>query len=196
MFIDLTVAVDMNDPIITKASKNNDSYMSRGHIGTHLDVYSGQEFPPAQYCVRRGVLIQIGDLESEIGVECLEGKDLQEGDFVIFYTGHLSRHTYATPEYYKTQPKFSWELVEHVSNRNFAFIGLDFPGMRSGEEHNTADRIVGSRGVYVIENLANIDLLNATTEKDDFELITGWTGFTGVSGLSCRVVARLQSPVA
>ena len=192
MYIDLTLSIDIQDPIIAKASADPDSYMSRGHIGTHLDVYGGQAFPPPHYCMRRGLLIDARDAGEEIGLAILAGRELQAGDFLIFHTGHLARHVYGSRPYYQTQPKFSWDLVEHLAERDTGFIGLDFPGMRSGPEHNTADRIVGSRGGYVIENLANVDRLHAEAGDRTFLVCTGWTGFQGSTGLSCRVVAHLD----
>lgn len=65
MYIDLTLSIDIQDPIIAKASADPDSYMSRGHIGTHLDVYGGQAFPPARYCMRRGLLIDAREAEKK-----------------------------------------------------------------------------------------------------------------------------------
>jgi hypothetical protein len=73
--------------------------MSRGHIGTHLDVYNGQANPPADYCERRGVLIDVSRVGgADIGEEVLEGRELREGDFVIFHTGQLQKFVYGTQD--------------------------------------------------------------------------------------------------
>jgi kynurenine formamidase len=38
MFLDLTLAIEMHDPVVGKANQDQNSFMSQGHIGTHLDV--------------------------------------------------------------------------------------------------------------------------------------------------------------
>jgi kynurenine formamidase len=192
MFIDLTLTVDVNDPIIAKASNQSDSWMSRGHIGTHLDVYPGQELPPVDYVARRGLVVDVTGLNgADIDIATLDKLVVKDGDFLIFHTGHLQKHVYGSPGYFKEQPKFTWELVEHVAASNVAFIGLDFPGMRPGEEHGKGDRIVGLQGGYVIENLTNVEKLYGAAGDRPFRVLTGWTGFKGASGLSCRVVAEV-----
>jgi kynurenine formamidase len=193
VLIDLTLSVDINDPVINKASNDQNSYMSRGHIGTHLDVYVPQPVPPVEYCERRGVLIDASAVShAEIGVEVLEGHELREGDFLIIYAGWLEKHVYGSRDYFKDHPQFTWDLVNHLATRKLAFIGIDFAGMRRGDEHSPADRIIGEAGAYVIENMKSVDQLLDASKGRGIRMLTGWTGFKGSSGLSCRVVADVQ----
>jgi len=191
MYIDLTLSVDMDDPVIRSAKSDpKKPWMSQGHIGTHLDVCPGQEPPPVEFCSRRGMLVDVlGIKTNEIGVEALRGRDIREGDFIIFYTGHLLEFSYGSPEYYKEQPRMSWELVDHLARSNLSLLGLDFPGLRPGDEHGRADMRCAKYGKYIIENLNNVDQLREAVGDNAFQVITGWTGFKGATGLSCRVTA-------
>ncbi len=107
MLIDLTLSVDINDPVIQRASSDK-GYMSKGHIGTHLDVYVPQPIPPVEYCERNGVLIDASavDNNDEIGVELLAGRTLQNTDFLIVYSGWLERHVYGPNDDDREHPGF------------------------------------------------------------------------------------------
>jgi hypothetical protein len=39
MLLDLTLAIGVHDSVVGKANQNQNSFMSRGHIGSHLDVH-------------------------------------------------------------------------------------------------------------------------------------------------------------
>jgi kynurenine formamidase len=190
MFIDLTLSIDIDDSVISKASKDPNSYMSRGHIGTHLDVYDGQANPPAEYCERRAFLIDASKgANADIGQEVLRGQELHEGDFVIFYTGQLQKFVYGTKDYFKDHPQLTWDFINYLADQKLSFVGLDFAGLRRGEEHGPADAIFADHGSYVIENLDKVDQLREAAAGRPFRILTGWTGFKGATGLSCRVIA-------
>ena len=195
MFVNLTLEVDLSDPIVKKAKDDPKNWwMSQGHIGTHLDVCPGQEPPPIEFCRLRGVLIDVaGAGQGEIGVEVLDGRQIARGDFVVFHTGHLSRHHYGSSEYYASQPAMSWELVDRLAKSEVSLFGLDFPGMRARAEHGKADMMCAAGGKYVIENLDNVEKLHAAAVGGrPFQVFTGWTGFKGATGLSCRVTALVE----
>lgn len=193
MYIDMTLSIDIDDPVIGKASKDPSSYMSRGHIGTHLDVYNGQAIPPADLCMTRGVVIDVSQVSGmDIGQEVLEGYNLHEVDFVIFYTGQLQKFVYGTKDYFNDHPQLTWDFINYLADQKLAFIGLDFAGLRRGEEHGPADAIFADHGSYVIENLDNVDQLVKAAGTEPFTVLTGWTGFKGASGLSCRVIAAVD----
>jgi kynurenine formamidase len=196
MFLDLTLAIDMNDPVVGKANQDQNSFMSQGHIGTHLDVYEGQGRPPAEYAVRRGIIVKVGEVgETEITEKVLEGYDVREGDFVIFHTGYLSKYSYGTRDYFRGHPQMSWDFVETLAKMNLGFIGLDFAGLRRGDEHGPADVLVGRHGGFIVENMNRIGELYEAVGKNEFKMHTGWTGLLGFSGLSCRVVAEIPDTV-
>ena len=194
MFVNLTLEVDLDDPIVKQAKDDPKNwYMSQGHIGTHLDVCPGQEPPPVEFCSRRGVLIDVRETGyKEIGVNVIESCDIVEGDFVVFYTGHLKVHEYGSPDYFNQQPRMTWELVDRLANSPVSLFGLDFPGMRARAEHGRAAMMCARGGKYVIENLDNVDRLHSLTGARPFRIFTGWTGFKGATGLSCRVTALVD----
>lgn len=192
MYIDLTLTIDIDDPVIGKASRDPDSYMSRGHIGTHLDVYGAQTPPPAHFCDTRGIVIDASRANgAPIEQDVLDGYDLTDCEFIIFYTGQLQKFVYGTRDYYQDHPQLSWDFVHALAARRFKFVGLDFAGMRRGQEHSAADAVCADQGVYVIENLGNVDQLLDAAGKRPFSVLTGWTGFKGATGLSCRVIANV-----
>ncbi|MFM0738031.1 cyclase family protein [Paraburkholderia xenovorans] len=193
MYIDLTLSIDQNDPVIGKASKDPNSYMSQGHIGTHLDVNFGHALPPAEYCRRRGWIVDVsGVSHAEIDESVLSGIDWSEGDFIMFHTGRTAEYRYGSPEYFKEHPQLNWTSIHSIAKRKPAFIGLDFAGLRRGPEHNQADSVCAEHGTYVIENLARLGELVERAGARPFEVVTGWTGLVGATGLSCRVTAIVK----
>lgn len=193
MYIDLTLAIDGQDPVIGKASKDPNSYMSQGHIGTHLDVNFGHDRPPAGHRRRRGWVVDAsGASHEEIDASILHSIDWSEGDFIMLHTGRTTEFRYGSPAYFKDHPQLNWASIRSIAKRKPAFIGLDFPGLRRGPEHNQADAVCAEHGTYVIENLARLGDLVKHAGTRPFEVVTGWTGFLGATGLSCRVTAIID----
>ncbi|WP_170929039.1 cyclase family protein [Mycobacterium paraense] len=194
MLLDLTLAIDMNDPIIGKASTDQNSFMSNGHIGTHLDTYL-QTPIPSEFHHRRGVVVDATsyvESDSEIEVAVLRGRLIRPGDFVIFYTGAVEQAGYGTKAYFTDHPQLSWELINLLVQKKVSFIGLDAAGVRRPGEHRVADQMAEEHGTYIIENINNVGELLRIAGNEDFTIFTGWTGFRGYSGLQCRVIADLQ----
>ncbi len=195
MFIDLTLIIDESDPIITKAKNDPERwYMSQGHIGTHMDVPPGIEPPPAEYTLLRGILIDVESIKkNEIGIEVLQRTRIGKGDAIVFHTGHIREFSYGTSDYFAEQPRLSWDLIKVLAENDVSLIALDFPGLRPGLEHAEADMLCGQNGKYIIENLTNVDRLrDAVRPSKPFSVLSGWTGFKGATGLSCRVTAKID----
>ncbi|RKP57807.1 cyclase family protein [Pararobbsia silviterrae] len=191
MLHDLTLSIDMHDPVVGKANMDQHSFMSAGHIGTHLDTYLQTPIPP-EFCVRNGKVYDATAFGSaDVDLSVLDGQPVEAGDFAIFHTGFLEKHPYGTREYFKDHPQLSWALIDHLIQRGVSFIGIDAAGVRRGDEHGVADRRAEEGGVYIIENLANIGGLARAAQAGSFRVFTGWTGLRGFSGLSCRVIADL-----
>ncbi|WP_144141097.1 cyclase family protein [Paraburkholderia sp. BCC1884] len=189
MLHDLTLSIDMNDPVVGKANMDQHSFMSAGHIGTHLDTYLQSTIPP-EFCVRKGKVYDATAFAGrDVDLSVLDRQPPEAGDFAIFHTGFLEKYSYGTREYFKDHPQLSWELIDHLIEKGVSFIGIDAAGVRRGDEHGVADRRAEEGGVYIIENLANIGRLAHSAKEGDFKVFTGWTGLRGFSGLSCRVIA-------
>lgn len=70
-------------------------------------------------------------------------------------------------------------------------IGIDFAGIRKPAEHHRADQYCADHGVFVIENLANLETLLAAAKGQTFIVHTYPVNYEGLTGLPCRVVAEI-----
>ena len=70
-------------------------------------------------------------------------------------------------------------------------IGIDFPGIRKPAEHVKADQYCADYGIFVVENLANLDILLAAVHDKPFLVHTYPVNYEGLTGLPCRVVAEV-----
>ena len=188
MFIDLSLPdksfllqrdLDMSD--------RNQAVMRQGHYGTHLDRYLGTAIP-LEYTVSRGILFDISahSRDGAVTADTLPINLLQEGDFVLFRCGALLRHAYASPEYFAERIEIAWDLIDALCSLGVRFIGIDSHGLRMGKEHGEVDKRCEASGVYVIENIANTEIL---PPEKAFTAYTSWYDLGG-SGLPCRVIAE------
>ena len=86
----------------------------------------------------------------------------------------------------------SWALLEKIVGRGVRMIGVDRSGVRNGAEHPKADTYCSEHGVFVVENLINLDKLRAEAGDRDFVVhLYPWNvkDFTGVPS---RVIAELN----
>ena len=161
-----------------------------GHVGTHFDVMD-QEFS-FQYIITQGKVIDISHIQTgEVKVKDLDLSNVQENDFVMFYSGILKKHGYATPEYFATYTELSDELIDYLIDKKVSFIGVDMAGVKNQKGHERIDHYCAAKGVFIIENLDNLDLLLQEAQNGSFIVYTfpvNWHGFTG---LPCRVVAEI-----
>lgn len=193
MKIDLTVAITeevrklMED--MTAAAKIP-PYVQFGHLGTHFDVMD-KKFP-LENTERRGIVFDVSHVkEREIEAGDINMDTITEHDFVMFYTGCLKENKFGTTAYLKTHLELSNSLITDLLNKKISMIGIDFPGIRKPAEHPQADQYCADHGVFVIENLANLDVLVAATKDRPFLVHTYPVNYEGLTGLPCRVVAEI-----
>ena len=74
--------------------------------------------------------------------------------------------------------------------KGVSIIGLDFAGVRRTPEHIPTDQYCADRGVFVVENLRNLEKVLAA--GGDFTAHTYPLHCTGMTGLTCRVVAEIK----
>ncbi|GBG56919.1 cyclase [Sporomusaceae bacterium FL31] len=161
-----------------------------GHIGTHFDVMD-KKFP-LENTERRGILFDVSHVkEREIEADDINIDKITDHDFVMFYTGCLKENKFGTPEYLQTHLELSNALITELLNKKVSMIGIDFPGIRKPAEHPQADQYCADHGVFVIENLANLDELLATAKEQPFLVHTYPVNYEGLTGLPCRVVAEV-----
>lgn len=112
--------------------------------------------------------------------------------FTVFYTGFIDKVGYGNKLYFTEHPQLSNELIERLLDKHISMIGVDFAGVRRGKEHVPTDQSCAEHGVFVIGNLCNLRKLPASK---DFIIYTFPMNYAEMTGLPCRVVAELDSPV-
>lgn len=184
MLIDLTMKLE---PEIIGFDDKEKAKRLFGHWGTHFDVMN-QAFP-LEYTERKGIVFDVREIaEREIGAAdiCLE--KVEKDMFVAFCSGFSARERYGGAQYFARHPQLSRELIEQLVDKGVSIIGVDFAGVRRGAEHVPADQYCADRGVFVVENLCCLDAL---LSADAFTVCTYPLNAQGMTGLPCRVIARI-----
>lgn len=193
MKIDLSIAI--TDEILNTFLKLNTrgeipSVAKFGHIGTHFDVMDKQF--SLENTRRNGKLFDVSHVQGrEIGVTDIDASTINTGDFVLFYTGWLKEKQYGTAAYVKDHPELTNDLITLLVNKKVSMIGIDFAGIRKPAEHPQADQYCADHNVFVIENLANLDVLAQENTHKPFTMHTYPVNYQNLSGLPCRVVAEI-----
>ena len=187
--IDLTIQLDES---MWERALARSKMSAFGHIGTHLDIMD-KEFP-LDYTVRRGRIFNVTELrERDVEVLDVDSEGVLPGDFVILYTGALGRAPYGSDEYSANHPQLSNSLIKELVDRKVSLIGIDAAGIRRGGEHKPADQYCSDNGVFVIENLANLEQLWELSGDREFTVCTFPLHLQGASGLPCRVIAEVKA---
>lgn len=184
MYIDLTTSVPQNSSLNLWAKEQDNPYIAMGHIGTHLDTYK-KTVIPLEYFKSEGILFDVAGME-EVTSENIDLDLVKENDFVLFRTGCIERYMYGEPQYFEDHPQLSHELIQRLLDKRIRFIGVDCPGIRQHEEHETADRLCEENQIYVIENLKNLNML----PHQRCMIYTMWLDDPIMTGLKCRVIAE------
>ena len=168
----------------------NEKMTALGHIGTHFDVMN-KEFP-LENTKRCGKIVDVCSIRNrDIQIEDLRLVEINKHDFIIFYTGFLKEKSYGTRDYFKTHPQLSEELIQYLIDKQVSLIGIDAAGVRRGAEHTKTDQYCADNGIFIIENLDNLDTLLSEAGNKPFTVYTFPINFEGMTGLPCRVVAEV-----
>lgn len=186
MCLDLTTSISQNSPLIQWAKSQDNPYIAMGHIGTHLDTYEKRNIP-LEYFKSVGVLFDVRNI-SEVTPDNIDLELIKPDSFVIFRTGQIEKYTYGDKLYFHNHPQLSNDLIEILCEKGIRFIGIDSPGIRQNEEHEKADILCERNGIYVIENLSNLDKIYAQS----FNVYTMWLDDEVMTGLKCRVVVEIN----
>ncbi|MDK2980496.1 MAG: hypothetical protein PWQ55_843 [Chloroflexota bacterium] len=190
MFIDITLQI--TPKLIENAQGSEVKLLTNhGHIGTHFDVMD-KEFP-LEYVERPGVVFDVSEVgtEREIAAGDIDLGKVQADMFVAFYSGFIEAHEYGTQAYFSGHPHLAVDLIEALLARNISIIGVDFAGVRCGKEHTPMDQHCADQGVFVIENLCNLKAILGDVPAAFFTANTYPINYTQMSGLPCRVVAKV-----
>ncbi len=189
MFTDITLKIT---PTLIKNAQGSEVKLltNNGHIGTHFDVMD-KEFP-LEYVERPAVVFDVSQVgEREIEASDIDLSKVQADMFVAFYSGFIEAHEYGTQGYFSGHPHLAVALIEELLERKISIIGVDFAGVRRGKEHTPMDQRCADQGVFMIENLCNLKAILGDTPSVFFTANTYPLNYTEMSGLPCRVVARL-----
>lgn len=185
MYLDLTTMVSQDSPLVQWAKSQDDPHIAMGHVGTHLDTYEKSNIP-LQYFKSTGVIYDVRNIAEVSPADiCIES--IPEKGFVIFRTGQIEKYPYGDKLYFDKHPQLSQDLIRLLCEKKIRFIGIDCAGIRQHSEHEEADRVCERNGIYVIENLCN---LNQITEEN-FTVYTMWLDDEVMTGLKCRVIVEI-----
>jgi kynurenine formamidase len=183
MKIDLTLKVNPRE----LSGQNMDVNRFYGHLGTHFDVMD-RSFP-LEYTELPGIVFDVAAITGrDIEVSDIDLERIKAGMFVAFHTGFIDRFGYGSEIYRHEHPQLSHQLIEKLTERGVAIIGVDCAGIRRGREHTPADRYCAERGCFVVENLCALGLLAAHNGR--LLIHTYPLNITGLTGLPCRVIAE------
>ena len=186
--IDLTWRVDLQT---ADKAKENLEKAKGGHLGTHFDVMN-KEFP-LEYMERDAVVFDVAEcgIEQDITLDDIDINEVPEGGFVAFRTGFIEQIGYGTKDYFHHHPQLSMQLIEALLDRHVAIIAVDFAGVRNGKEHTPTDQMCADRGTFIVENVCNLAAVLDGQKSAHFTAGTYPVNFVGMTGLPCRVVARV-----
>lgn len=183
MKIDITLKI--TPKLVTDAQGNEKKALS-GHLGTHFDVMN-KEFS-LEYTERKGIVFDVRNVtDRDIELADIDMDKVSEGMFVAFCTGFIEEEGYGTQRYFKEHPQLSVQLIEALLERKVSIIGVDFAGVRRGREHTPMDQYCADHGVFIVENLCNLESVLA--QGAVFKANTYPLNYAGMTGLPCRVVA-------
>ena len=153
MLVDITIKIT---PKMTKDAQGNLKKALVGHLGTHFDVMN-KEFP-LEYVRRQAVVFDVsGVSDRDIEISDIDLNAVEKDMFVAFHTGYIDRVEYGSKEYFTSHPSLSVELIEALLKKSVSIIGVDCAGVRNGKEHTPMDQHCADHGVFIVENLCNLD---------------------------------------
>lgn len=183
---DLTLCLDLTHKVDEET--NEKKALLSGHLGTHFDVMD-KTFD-LSYLQLPCVAFDVSGIEGRnIEASDIDFSQLDGAKAVVFYSGFIERHPYGSKEYFTEHPQLSPIFIDRLLAKGIKIIGVDFAGVRRGQEHPKMDRHCAEHGTFIVENLCNIASLLDGRRAVRFTLNTYPLNFKGWTGLPCRVVA-------
>lgn len=134
------------------------------HVGTHMDgplhmIANGKklsEFPPEKF-FGRGVLVDARGQRTELGVELLDGIDIQKGNIVLIMTGFSKYYRDDQKKYFEDSPVLTPELAQNLIEKGVSIVGMDIgsPDRSPFAVH----KLLLRHDILIIENLTNLEQL-------------------------------------
>lgn len=188
MLIDITLRIT---PKMIADAHENDKKALPGHLGTHFDVMN-KDFP-LEYVERKAIVFNLSNVpnDRDIGIEDILLEKIESDMFVALYTGFIEKEGYGGKAYFTKHPQLSHQLIEELITKNISIIGIDFAGIRRGDEHPHNDQYCADRGIFIIENLCNLYKILNGHKYMEFFANTYPLNYSDMTGLPCRVVAKI-----
>lgn len=167
------------------------------HIGTHIEapyhLFKSQAdlaAVPLEKLMGEAVLLDFRECPRKSAITIEDAEDasrkaggIRPGDIVLCNVG--SAALYGTEEY-GTSPYFSPEAIRWLVSRGMKMMGVDASGVElPGSEEHVNHSALFSRGIPLIENLANLDQLS----KVRFLVYAFPIAVSGLEAFPLRVVA-------
>ncbi len=182
MLIDLTLRIT---PKMVTDAQGNEKKALFGHLGTHFDVMD-KEFP-LEYTRREAVVFDVSSVKDrDITVSDINISSVPGDSFVAFYTGFINREPYGGNKYFSSHPQLNFELIDDLLSRGVSVIGIDAAGIRRGKEHTPADQYCADHGVFIVENLCNLEQIIGNCVINTYPM-----NYAEMTGLPCRVIAEI-----
>lgn len=187
MMIDITLEIT---PKMVKDAQGNESKALVGHLGTHFDVMN--KVFPLEYVERKAIVFDVSTIRNrDIEISDIDITKIETNMFVAFHTGFIDEVGYGSNKYFKEHPQLSDTLIEILLEKKISIIGIDCAGIRRGKEHTPKDQYCADRNVFVIENLCNLHSILKISSNNLFIANTYPVKYTDLTGLPCRVVAKV-----
>ena len=186
MFIDLTTKIT---PKMVKDAEGNEKKSLSGHLGTHFDVMN-KEFP-LEYLSRNAIVFDVRNVKNrDIDISDISLDKIEKDMFVLFFSNFIETEGYGSKHYFQNHPQLSNELIDYLVEKQISIIGIDFAGVRRGKEHTPKDQYLADKGIFVVENLCNLESVLKINDGK-FKINTYPVNYSDMTGLPCRVVAEL-----
>lgn len=185
-YIDITMDLNIAFETFNPETIAHFSPKLLGHVGTHIDIMDTPGLSIERF-ISKAHLIDVSDIfEREITMQDarLDHINIEPQDSVIFKT-NWSNEMIGTSKYFINHPYLSYELVDFMVKKQVNLIAIDAPGVRRGQEHRLIDIHCASHGVFIVENIVNLSLINISQE---LVLYCFPLKFTKNTGVTCRVV--------
>ena len=192
MKIDLSFKLDKKalEETLGSLAQVNMNLEKQGHVGTHFDIMN-KEFS-IDNVITKGRVFDISHIKTEeVKLKDLDLSSVEKGDFIMFHSGILKRLKYGSKEYFSTNIELSDEVIDYLIDKEVNFIGIDMNGAQKPANHQRIDQHCADRGVFIIENLDNLDLVLEKASDKSFTVYTFPVNMSGFSGLPCRVIAQI-----
>lgn len=190
-FIDLTMDLQEAFTIFTPQSIDHFSPQLIGHVGTHIDIMDTPGLDAMRFISKAHIIEVEGIFDREISLnDCqFNALDIQPMDSIVFKT-NWSKKMLPSRDYFKNHPYLHTEVVDYLLCKQINLIAIDAPGIKRGQEHRDIDQYCADKGVYVVENLINLEQIKADFTSILYCFPINHSKNTGVT---CRVVLAQET---